>query len=169
MQAAARFSQHEVLEVMRAFASAEQLLLAACHDGRRDEALNIVQDNPGIVQRLGPHDRRALTDEAWNANAKAVELMLELGFDPSVPGTGGASGGTALHCAAWEGSVECVSALLRYSSGRALVHVKDPTFGGTPVDWSRHAAQQSNAQGSAPNNTQANHAEVERLLVAAMT
>ena len=156
MQTAARFSQHEVLDVMRGFATAEQRLLLACHEGNREEALAIVGDHPGIVQHLGPDDRRALTDEAWMANAKAVELMLELGFDPSVPSVSGPTGGTALHCAAWEGSVACVDALLRHPSGRALL-----AYGGTPVDWCRHGAEHC-------GNVQANHAAVERLLLAAM-
>ena len=66
------------------------------------------------MESLGPVEKRALTDEAWAANAPAVELLLELGFDPSVPSLSGPTGGTALHCAAWEGSVECVAAILRY-------------------------------------------------------
>jgi ankyrin repeat protein len=162
MQVAARFSQHEVLDVMRRFATPTQRLLLACNQGDRDGALAIVRDHPGIVENLGGQDRRALTDEAWMANAKAVALMLELGFDPAEPAVTGPTGGTALHCAAWEGSVECIEALLRYESGRALLNVREPTHNGTPLDWCRHGALHC-------GNTQANHAEVERLLVAAMT
>jgi hypothetical protein len=67
---------------MEQFATPEERLLLACHRGDRQAALAIVRDNEGIVTKLGPVDRRALTDEAWTANAPAVELMLELGFDP---------------------------------------------------------------------------------------
>src|SRR5262249_37339465 len=120
----------------------------------------IVRDNPGIVDRLTGADRRALTDEAWAANAPAVELMLELGFDPNVPAVTGPTGGNALHCAAWEGSVECVAALLGYPSGRALINSKENTYGGTPLSWCCHGSRNC-------GRAEANHAEVARLLLAA--
>jgi ankyrin repeat protein len=160
LQAASRFRQRETVDVMRGFASAEQRLLLASHEGDADEARTIVRENPGIVQRLTGDDRRALTDEAWSANAPAVELMLELGFDPSASSVTGPGGGTALHCAAWEGSARCVAALLRYPSGRALIEVKDRRYGGTPFNWCCHGSRNS-------GNPAADYAEVARLLIAA--
>src|SRR5207237_7782414 len=105
LQTAARFKRRETLAAMSQFASPEQRLLLACHEGHGDEARAIVRARPDIIERLGPADRRALTDEAWTANAPAVELMMELGFDPFAPSVTGPTGGTALHCAAWQGSV----------------------------------------------------------------
>jgi ankyrin repeat protein len=160
LQAAARFGQSETLQIMRQFASAEQCLILACHEGDSRDAHAIVASDPGIVARLGADDRRALTDAAWTANAPAVELMLELGFDPSVVSTSGPTGGTALHCAAWEGSVECVTAILRYPAGRALIHVPDATYQGTPLGWCCHGSRNCGRSG-------ANHAEVARLLITA--
>ena len=160
LQAASRFRQRETVDVMRGFASAEQRLLLACHEGDAEEARTIVRENSGIVQRLTGDDRRALTDEAWSANAPAVELMLELGFDPSASSVTGPGGGTALHCAAWEGSARCVAALLRYPSGRALIEVKDRRYGGTPFNWCCHGSRNSGKP--APD-----YAEVARLLIAA--
>jgi len=148
------------LELMERYASPEQRLLLACNQGNRDEAHAIVRAHPGIVANLGQQDRRALTDEAWAANAPAVELMLELGFDPAVQSVSGPTGGTALHCAAWEGSVDCVAAILRYPSGRALVETRDPTHGGTPLGWCGHGSVHC-------GNPSADHAEVARLLLAA--
>lgn len=159
LQAAAKFRHFETLEAMKPFASPEQRLLLACHRGERDEARAIVRTHAGIVQRLGPDDQRALTDEAWTANAPAVELMMELGFDPSVPSVTGATGGTALHCAAWEGSVECVAAILRYPAGRALIEVRDATHHGTPLGWCAHGSVHC-------GNARADHGEVARLLIA---
>ena len=161
MQTAVRFGREDLLAVMLDYATAEQRLMLACSTGNRSDALAIVRDNPGIISRLALGDKGALADAAWSSNAAAVELMLELGFDPAVPSTSG-PGGTALHCAAWEGSVACVEALLRYPAGRALVQVKDPTYHGTPIDWCQHGAHNC-------GNPQANHSEVERLLRAAMT
>jgi ankyrin repeat protein len=160
LQVAARFKQEDTLEVMRRFASPEQRLLLACHQGRRDEALEIVRAHPGIVERLDAADRRALTDEAWAANAPAVALMLELGLEPAATSVSGATGGNALHCAAWEGSVECVSAILRHPSGPSLIEVRDATHHGTPLGWCCHGSLNCGSPG-------ANHPEVARLLLAA--
>ena len=160
LQAASRFRQRETVDAMRDFATAEQRLLLACHEGDAEEARTIVGENPGIVQRLTGDDRRALTDEAWSANAPAVELMLELGFDPSASSVTGPGGGTALHCAAWEGSARCVAALLRYPAGRALIEVKDRRYGGTPFNWCCHGSRNA-------GNPKSDYGEVARLLIAA--
>jgi ankyrin repeat protein len=160
LQVAAKFGQRETLAAMSELASPTERLLLACHEGDGENARAIVKANPGIVERLGPVERRALTDEAWLANAPAVELMLEFGFDPSVPSESGPRGGTALHCAAWEGSVACVESLLRRESGRALLDVRDPNYGGTPLSWCCHGS--SNC-----GNPRADHAQVARLLIAA--
>jgi ankyrin repeat protein len=158
LQVAAKFGQDETLRVMQKFATPEERLLLACHLGQRGEALAIVAEYPGIVERLGPTQRRALTDEAWAPNPRAVELMLELGFDPATPSVTGPTGGNALHCAAWEGSVESVAALLRYPSGRALIDVREEVYGGTPLSWCCHGSRNC-------GNPRANHAEVARLLI----
>ena len=160
LQAASRFRQRETLDVMRRFASAEQRLLLACHEGDASVARTVVRENPGIVDRLTGDDRRALTDEAWSANAPAVELMLELGFDPGATSVTGPTGGTALHCAAWEGSARCVAAILSYPSGRALIEQRDRQYGGTPFNWCCHGSRNA-------GNPKAEHGEVARLLIAA--
>jgi len=160
LQVAAQFRQHETLAVMKGFASPEERLLLACHQGDGSEARSIAAAHPGIVERLGPVDRRALTDEAWAANAPAVDLMLELGFDPSVPSGSGPTGGNGLHCAAWEGSVDCVAAILRRPAGRALLEVRESVYGGTPLSWCGHGS----ANCGRPD---ADHAEVARMLIAA--
>ena len=160
LQTASKFRQHETLKAMRAFASPVQRLLLACHDGEADEARSIARDNPGIVEALDETDRRALTDEAWLPNPKAVALMLELGFDPAAPSTSGPTGGSALHCAAWEGSAEAVASILRYPRGRALIETRDPVYGGAPLNWCCHGSLNC-------HNPRANHAEVARLLLGA--
>ena len=160
LHAAAHFGQRETLEVLREYATPEQRLLLACHEGDRARAAEIVRAQPGIVESLTGADRRALTDEAWLANSAAVELMMELGFDPAVRSVTGPTGGTALHCAAWEGSPECVAAILGAARGRVLVTVRDRTYGGTPLGWCCHGSRNCGRSG-------ADHAAVARLLVAA--
>ena len=159
LQVAAKFRQAAVIDAMTPMASTGELLLLACHEGNRAEAHAIVAANPGIIDSLGA-GRHALTEEAWAANAPAVELMLELGFDPALPSVTGPGGGTALHCAAWEGSVPCVEALLRYPSGRALVNVRESNWNGTPLSWCCHGSNNC-------GNPDADHAQVARLLLAA--
>jgi ankyrin repeat protein len=160
LQVAATFGRHETVKVMEKFATPEERLLLACNLGQRDAAIAIVREHPGIVERLGPVERRALTDEAWAPNPRAVELMMELGFDPSVPSVSGPKGGNALHCSAWEGSVECIAAILRYPRGVALIDTREPNYGGTPLSWCCHGSTNC-------GNPRANHAEVARLLIAA--
>jgi ankyrin repeat protein len=160
LQVAAMRGRHETVLAMETFSTPVERLLLACHFGRGDVARAIVRDNPGIVERMGTVERRALTDEAWAANAPAVELLLELGFDPSIPSASGPTGGTALHCAAWEGSVDCVAAILRYPAGRALIETRDPTYHGTPLGWCSHGSVNCGTAG-------ANHAAVARVLIEA--
>jgi ankyrin repeat protein len=157
-----QFRQYDTLAEMKGFASPEQRLLLACHQGDGDAARAIVAAHPGIVEKLGPVDRRALTDEAWGANAPAVELMLELGFDPSAASVSGPTGGNALHCAAWQGSVDCVAAILRRPAGRALLELREPVYGGTPLSWCSHGSANSGGR-------RADHATVARMLLAAGT
>jgi hypothetical protein len=154
---AADRGQGETLAVMEVFASPAERLLLACHLGKQDHARAIVRDNPGIVQQLGPVERRALADEAWAANVPAVDIMLELGFDPAIERRGA---GNALHCAAWEGSVDCVSTILAHPSGRAIIDSQDSAYGGTPLSWCCHGSRNC-------GNPRADHAGVARLLIAA--
>ena len=156
MQVAARRGQESTLDVMRRYASPTELLLLACHLGQRAEARALVAKHPGLVAEM-KDQHRAVADEAWASNAPAVALLMELGFDPSVPGPQRA---TALHCAAWEGSVESVMAILTYPSGRELIDRREPSYGGTPLSWCSHGSVNC-------GNPKADHATVARLLIAA--
>jgi ankyrin repeat protein len=160
LDTAAKFGRRETLNAMLPYASVEQKLLLACHDGDRDAALAIVRSNPGIVEGLDSASRHAVTSEAWAANAPAVELMMELGFDPSIPTPSGPSGVSALHCAAWEGSPECVAAILAYPRGRALIETRDSAYDNTPLGWCIHGSLNC-------ERPHANHAEAARLLIEA--
>ena len=82
--------------------------------------------------------------------------MLDLGFDPR---TAGHDSGTALHCAAWQGSPETVAALLRHPDAAELVAIKDAHYGATPLGWCCH--------GSRFGPAARDHAAVARLLLAA--
>ena len=154
---AARFGHDETLAAMMKFTSPVDALLLACHQGRADDAREIARVNPGLVEDLSAEDRRLVSVEAATGNAPAVAIMMELGFDPSPDEASKRPRGSALHWAAWEGSAACVETLLRYPAGRALLDLKDSTYGGTPLDWCLHGAANT---GKPP----AGYAEVERLL-----
>jgi hypothetical protein len=160
MQVAAKFGSDNVLAVMEEFATPGQRLLVACHRGDAIAARGIAAAHPGIVGKLELADQRALTDAAWAANSPAVEIMLELGFDPSIPGISGATGGNALHCAAWQGSVPCVTALLQHDRGKRLINTRERAHNGTPLGWCCHGSINC-------GNPRANHGEVARLLIGA--
>jgi ankyrin repeat protein len=156
LDVAAQFGQHETLDAMLAFASPKQRLRFACGIGDAERAQAVVAEHPGIIQALAPEDHRAIADAAWNGDAQAVALMLDLGFDPRATGH---DSGTALHLAAWEGSAETVAALLRLSDARTLVTIRDAHYGATPLGWCCH--------GSIHGNTSHDHAGVARLLLEA--
>ena len=90
------------------------------------------------MARLTADDRRAISDAAWNGEAAPVALMLDLGFDPRTPGH---DSGTALHCAAWQGSPETVAALLRHQDAAELVTIKDAHYHATPLGWCCHGSR----------------------------
>jgi len=156
LDVAAQFEQRETLEAMLACASVTQRLLAACRQGDEPLARDIVGKHPGIVASLTQDEQRVLADAAWNGHVRAVALMLELGFDPTVAGH---DAGTPLHLAAWEGSVETVAAILRHADARTLVGIREAHYGATPLGWCCH--------GSLHGNLNHDHAGVARLLLAA--
>jgi ankyrin repeat protein len=156
LDVAAQFEQRETLKTMLAFASPIQRLLSACRLGDEQRARTLLREHPGLMESLSAADHRAIADAAWNGEARAVALMLELGFDPRTPGH---DSGTPLHLAAWEGSAETVSVLLRHRDARALVDIRDARYNATPLGWCCH--------GSLHGNTSHDHAGVARLLLAA--
>ena len=154
LDVAAQFEQQETMDAMLEFASPLQRLLSACRRGDEAGARSVLREHPAIIEAMTARDHRALADAAWNGDARAVALMIELGFDPRVTGH---DSGTALHCAAWEGSAETVAAVLRHRDSRALVAIRDAHYGATPLGWCCH--------GSRFGNTSHDHPGVARLLL----
>lgn len=154
LDVAAQFERRETLEAMLAWASPLHRLHFACRAGDEESARAVVREHPGILASMGPQEHRAIADAAWQGDARAVGLMLELGFDPRTPGH---DSGTPMHLAAWEGSVETVAALLRHADARTLVSIKDARYHATPLGWCCH--------GSVHGNTSHDHAGVARLLL----
>lgn len=156
LDVAVQFDQPAALETMLAFASPLQRLQTAARLGDEEQARAIVRQHPRIVESMPREAHRALADAAWNNAPRAVALMLDLGFDPRAPGH---DSGTALHLAAWEGSVEVVTLLLGHPDASALLALRDTHYAATPLGWCCH--------GSLHGNPSAGHADVARLLLAA--
>jgi ankyrin repeat protein len=156
LDVAAQFDQQETLDAMLEIASPLQRLVLACRRGDEAGARSVLRERPGIIESMTASDHRAVTDAAWNGDARAVALMIELGFDPRASGH---DSGTALHCAAWEGSAETVAALLRHRDARALVAIRDAHYDATPLGWCCH--------GSRFGNPGHDHAGVARQLLEA--
>ena len=156
LDVAAQFEQRETLDRMLAFTSPRQRLLLACRQGDDVAAKMLLRDHPGTIATMTANDHRAITDAAWNGDAGAVALMLDLGFDPRTPGH---DLGTALHCAAWQGLSDMVATLLRHPDARSIVAMRDAHHGATPLGWCCH--------GSRFGNTSRDHAGVARLLLEA--
>jgi ankyrin repeat protein len=156
LDTAAQFEQHDTLNVMLEHASPLRRFLLACLIGDENAARSVLRENPEVLAAMRPGDHRAISDAAWNGNARAVEVMLAMGFDPATPGH---DSGTALHCAAWLGSADTVRALLQDERGRALIPVKDAHYQATPLGWCCHGSQHGDRS--------RDHAEVAELLLAA--
>ena len=157
LHAAAKFGRDDTLAVLERFATVTERLLLACHRGDGAAARALIAGHPDIMAKLSVAERGALAHEAWMTNAPAVGLMLELGFDPAALSP---NGGTALHCAAWMGSAECVALILGRPSSRALLELRDRSFGGTPLGWCTHGSRNSGRRS-------ADYVGVAKLLIAA--
>jgi hypothetical protein len=90
---------------------------------------------PDLVRSLGEAERRRLPAAAVDNNLPAVRRLLAAGWPLDARAN---EGGTALHWAAFHGNAEMVAEILRHGPDRSL---RDPTFGGTALDWARHSAE----------------------------
>ena len=156
LDAAAQFGQRDTLQIMMNVASPVRRFLLACRLGDEAAARAVLREQPDVMASMRREDHRAIADAAWHGDAKAVALMLDLGFDPRTPGH---DSGTALHCAAWQGSLECVRALLRHPDARELAGIRETRYQNTPLGWCCH--------GSRNGNTSRDHATIAELLLEA--
>lgn len=150
----------DLLELLRRHgaaedASATELFISACMRGDREEAHRRLDDDRGLLARLGPDEQASLVSAAERGNTDAVALMLDLGLTPDVRGERGA---TALHSAAYSGSAETVRLLLERG---ADMEARDTTWNSTPLEWAAVGS------GERPVNTaDPDWAETVRILLA---
>jgi ankyrin repeat protein len=84
--------------------------LDACLRADRATARQLIEDHPGLLDRLSDEDHGVLVRAADYGDVASVRLMLDLGFPPGVHA--GVDGATALHAAAGSGSAEVVRLLV---------------------------------------------------------
>ena len=105
--------------------------LSACMRADHADVHGQLARDPGLPARLtGAQQARAMIQAAESGNTPAVALMLDLGFP--LQARGAEDGGTALHAAAYAGSLSTVQLLI----GRgADIEARDTTWDSTPLVW----------------------------------
>jgi ankyrin repeat protein len=160
-EVAAEFGSSRCLELLRGRSTPRQRFLMACALADRAAAEAELSNQPGLLSSLTPQDLSRLPKAAFDSNAEAVALMLNLGFDPLVLD---AATGTVLHAAAWQGQAGLVEAILRHPKVAPvrdkLVNAIESTHNSTPLGWCCHGS-------TVCRNPSSNYPEVARLLVAA--
>ena len=125
----------DLAELLRSYgavqdASATDELLSACMNGDLSTARDRLERDPGLLGSLTDVQQAgALAHASLTGNAAAVSVMLELGFAVNAPGELGA---TALHTAAYAGSVDVAELLL---SRGADLEATDENWSSTPLGW----------------------------------
>jgi ankyrin repeat protein len=129
IDAAVRLGYDEIAALLLRRASPVQRLLAACASADRAAAEAVVASHPQIVGTLTRDEMRLIADKAHANDTAAVALMLDVGFDPHVPGVDDAE---AIRWAAFQGNAEIVRLLLAHDPP---IGVRDIRYNGTPLGW----------------------------------
>lgn len=96
--------------------------------GDREAAFAIHADHPHLVSELTDDAQHMLPHAAWEHNMPALRLMLELGFDPHLPGV---HNSTPLDRAAFHGYADVIELLLQHDPDPPIAFKNE--FGGTPL------------------------------------
>jgi ankyrin repeat protein len=133
-QLATAAGRTEILDLLRRHGAADTAtpsdrFLSACRRADRAEADRLLDDDPGLLERLTDDERASIFRAAEHGDTAAVALMLDLGFPLE---TRGDDGGTALHAAAYNGSTQTVRLLLDRG---ADIESRDTAWNDTPLGW----------------------------------
>lgn len=134
-QIAAKRGHHELAKYLVEQSDVQTQFLVACVTADRNSAMSLLASHPHVVANLPDLERSLLARYCWetNVNLEAVRLMLDCGFPKEFPET--SHGYSPLHNAAWGGYGDLVDLLLE--RGHSVV-LRDPTYNGTPFDFSMH-------------------------------
>lgn len=123
---AAMLGHRAVEEVLLERATPEQRLTAAVVAGDASRAHRLLEDEPGLLDRLTGAELRLLPDGAWRNQIDSVRLAIDLGFPIDTPG---AEQSTALNRAAIRGYADIVALTLERGADPALKNA----YGGTAL------------------------------------
>ena len=111
--------------------------LGACMAGDAGRARAMRAADPGIAAEAIMREPDLLADAAEQDRPAAVRLLAEAGYDVSQLRRAGARN-SALHEAAWNGSMPMIALLLELGADPAL---EDPGYHATPAGWAEHNGQ----------------------------
>jgi Ankyrin repeats (many copies) len=111
--------------------------LGACMAGEAPLARAMRAADPGICAEALAREPDLLTDAAEQDRPDAVRLLAEAGYDVNGLRRAGARN-SALHEAAWNGSMSMIRLLLELGADPTL---EDPAYHSTPAGWAEHNGQ----------------------------
>lgn len=131
---ARELGHEDVFGLLMDHSPAELKLVVACELGDEGLVKALLASDAHLVSRLSDDDKRRLPYAAQDNDAAAVRLMLAAGWPIDARGQHGA---TALHWAAFHGSVEMAREILRHDPPLEL---RDNDFKGTPLGWASYGS-----------------------------
>lgn len=134
--------RREILDLLTAAAPAPDTdpvleFLGACMAGDAARARAMRAADPGITAEAIMREPDLLADAAEQDRPDAVRLLAEAGYDVSQLRRAGARN-SALHEAAWNGSMPMIALLLELGADPAL---EDPAYHATAAGWAEHNGQ----------------------------
>lgn len=140
---ASKFGHEDVRDLFLARSPARIRFINALANADEGAVNAILAENPTLLPSLTRREHSRLALAIFDGRFGAADLMLRLGFDPSVPGV---DGGTALHAACWVGNVRMVERVLE--RGVVQVDAKDPTHQSPPLGWAAFGSVHRRAPGA---------------------
>ena len=109
------------------------LFRGACLAGEREQAEAMLREKPDLIERVLADHSQLLQNAAGADNRPAVDLMIDLGFDPNT-----IHGATALHHAAASGRLEMVKLLIARGADPAT---RDQNYFANAAGWAEFHGQ----------------------------
>ncbi len=101
------------------------------------QAVNILESDPELVPSMDAEEARIFPDLAGRMESESINILINRGIDL---GSRGLDGGTALHMAAWFGSLKNLQILI--NAGADLEDYGD-VHKLTPLGWAAHGSRYS--------------------------
>ena len=147
----------DMFQLLERQASPVQRLLAACGAADRQAAERVIAEQPNVVRTLTRDQMRLIADKAHANDTAAVALMVDLGFDPLIPGPDEFE---PIRWAVFHGNTEMTRRLLAHDPP---INIPDRSYGGTLLGNCIYGSLHGWSCDSSP----CNYGETVRLLLEA--